>query len=223
MGYNTSSDYRRQARMAMSGKYWYMFGVSLLAMLVSGIGGGIAELFKTGDNFIEAIAAILCSLFVSIPINVGLIRFFIVSAKDNTDLTELIYPYKNGLMNVIITKIKKEVFVLLWSLLFIIPGIVASFSYFMVDYLIAENPNMDSRRAFEISKRAMEGYRLKVFLLGLSFIGWVLLGLCAFGVGVLFVEPYIQTAYVELYEDIKQNAIMRGIMSEDELSTQNVL
>lgn len=230
MEFKTSADYRHQARMTMSGKYWYMFGVSLLASLITGIGNSVSNLFVSHNSsgvpeptILGFIISLLALLFVTMPISVGLSRFFVISKRDNADVSELFYPYKNGLMNVALTMLKREIFVMLWSLLFIIPGIVKTFSYFMIDYLLAENPNMSGRRAFEISNQAMIGYRAKAFLLGLSFIGWLFLGMLAFGFGVLLVIPYMQAAYVELYEDIKQSAIDRGIMSADELYSQNVL
>ena len=229
MEFKTSSDYRRQARMVMSGKYWYMFGVSLLAMITIGIGSGISELFASYGNgvneptMLSTLVSFACILFINFPISVGLLRFFIISTRTEADVSELIYPYKNKCTNVIIAMLKRDVFVMLWSLLFIIPGVIKSYSYFMVGYLLAENPNMESSRAFEISKQAMEGYKMKVFSLNLSFMGWILLGLCAFGVGIVFVIPYEQTALVGLYEDIKQSAISRGIMSQEELTVQNVI
>ena len=82
---------------------------------------------------------------------------------------------------------------------------------------MAENPYISSSRAFEISKKAMVGYKGKAFLLGLSFIGWILLSILTFGIGLLFLEPYMSAAYAELYLDVKESAFERGIIMEGEL------
>ena len=227
----TCAEYRAAARGALKGKYWYAFGMCILVSVVDGLISGVAQLINAisgtsgelnsmvGSNYTIAgtIVLIALSIFVTIPLSIGLIRYFVLNSKGKADINELVYPYKNNLMNIIIAEIKKGLFLYLWTLLFIIPGIIKSYSYYMIDFIIAENPYITSKRAFEISKQAMNGYKMKTFLLGLSFIGWILLGVITFGIGLLFVVPYMQAAETELYLDIKASAFERGIIMDGEL------
>lgn len=93
----------------------------------------------------------------------------------------------------------------LWSLLFIIPGIIKAYEYSMIPYLLAENPNMSKQEAFAISKELMDGNKFNAFVLDLSFILWNFVGALALGLpGVFFVNPYVQLTNVELYVKLCQ-------------------
>ena len=230
----TCAEYRASARRALTGKYWYAFGMCILVSVIDGLVSGVVRLInelaggtvgiygidaimESGYSIEGFIILIALTIFVTVPFSIGLLRYFILNSKGRADINELVYPYKNNLLNIITAQIKQFVFIYLWTLLFIIPGIIKSFSYFMVDYIMAENPYITSRRAFEISKQAMNGYKMKAFLLGLSFIGWILLGVITFGIGLIFLVPYIEAAQTELYLDIKASAFERGIIIEGEL------
>ena len=99
-------------------------------------------------------------------------------------------------------KFLRTIYVLLWSLLFVIPGIIASFSYAMTDYILAENPEMSASEAISRSKEMMEGNRFRLFCLEFSFIGWSIL--CAFtlGIGNLWLTPYRQAATAAFYREV---------------------
>ena len=84
--------------------------------------------------------------------------------------------------------------------------------------MIADNPGLDRKRAFEITKAAMKGNKWKTFVLGLSFILWVLLGTITFGIGLIFLEPYVQVTFAEYYLDLKSTAIENGIATAEELN-----
>ncbi|MBQ2067167.1 MAG: DUF975 family protein, partial [Clostridiales bacterium] len=105
----------------------------------------------------------------------------------------------------------------LWSLLFLIPGIIKSYSYFMVPYIAADNPELPSSRVFEISKQTMKGEKWNLFVLQLSFILWHLGCLITCGFGYLFLTPYLEATYAELYACLKTKAMREGIIAEGEL------
>lgn len=108
--------------------------------------------------------------------------------------------------------------VFLWSLLFIIPGIIKSLSYAMTPYLLRDYPNIPAMDASVISERMMRGHRADVFIAQLSFLGWQLLGAMTFGIlTVLFVEPYQQISMAGIFEEIKQLALDQGVVSQEEL------
>ena len=107
--------------------------------------------------------------------------------------------------------------IFLWGLLFIIPGIIKSYEYYMVPYILAENPGIDSRRAFELSKEMTRDEKFDIFLLALSFIGWYLLGAITCGIGILFLEPYYQATFAELYQVMREKAFRFNFCNESEL------
>ena len=97
-------------------------------------------------------------------------------------------------------------FVVLWSLLFIIPGILAAYSYAMAPYIMAENPDMTAREAIAASKEMMQGNRWRLFCLGFSFIGWGLLCALTLGIGNLWLRPYEEAAQAAFYRDLSGTA-----------------
>lgn len=104
-----------------------------------------------------------------------------------------------------------DLYIWLWSLLFIIPGIIKTYSYYMVPYILAENPGISTDRAFEISKRTMDGEKGKAFYMHLSFLGWYILGFFACCIGIMFVNPYANATYAEFYAYVKQKSLSTGI------------
>ena len=98
-------------------------------------------------------------------------------------------------------------FIFLWTLLLFIPGIIAAYRYSMAPYLMAQNPDMGIREAVNRSKELMQGRKWRLFCLELSFIGWHLLCILTFGLGYLFLNPYIQSAYAAFYLDASGQGI----------------
>ena len=88
-------------------------------------------------------------------------------------------------------------------LLFIIPGIVKGYSYALTPYITHDQPALPVRACLRRSQQMMKGYKMKLFLLDLSFIGWILLCLVTFCIGFLWVKPYIETAHAKFYEELK--------------------
>ncbi|MBQ2829458.1 MAG: DUF975 family protein [Oscillospiraceae bacterium] len=96
----------------------------------------------------------------------------------------------------------RTLYVLGWSLLFIIPGIVAGYSYAMTPYILAENPEMEPKDAIRASKEMMIGNRWRLFCLEISFIGWSLLASLTFGIGYFVLTPYQQAAQAAFYREL---------------------
>lgn len=92
-------------------------------------------------------------------------------------------------------------FIWLWSLLFIVPGIIAAYRYRLAPYLMAENPNLGIREAVNMSKELMAGHKWRLFCLNLSFIGWGILSALTCGIGDLWLNPYIYAANAAFYVD----------------------
>ncbi|MBQ5316640.1 MAG: DUF975 family protein [Oscillospiraceae bacterium] len=169
---------------------------------------------------IAAALGSLYTIFVGNIIQVGYRKFHLDARyeRNNVDIMKLFSMFKNGYGNVAKTMFFRDLYVFLWSLLLIIPGIIKGYEYFLVPYILAENPNIDRDRAFEISRRTMDGEKMNCFLLGLSFIGWTILaGLVPLGIGNIFVFPYLYATYAEFYCCMKAKAITNGIALPGEL------
>ena len=111
-----------------------------------------------------------------------------------------------------------QLFVFLWSLLLVIPGIIKSFAYFMTPYILADSKNVTAKQALKLSMRMTKGYKGEIFIMQLSFIGWSLLSALTFGIlGILYVNPYIYTSYAGIYAELKQSAILNGTILPEEL------
>ena len=102
----------------------------------------------------------------------------------------------------VLTRLRRTVIIFLWSLLLIIPGIIATYSYAMTDCILAENPSLTPKEAMARSKALMVGNRWRLFCLELSFIGWVILCLFTLGIGALWLEPYISASFTAFYRDL---------------------
>lgn len=101
-------------------------------------------------------------------------------------------------------KLLQTLFVFLWSLLLIIPGIVKGYAYSMAPFIMAENPDMRPRDALDASEDLMEGHKAELFFLELSFIGWGLLSILTLGIGSLWLNPYIQAAHAAFYRNLNR-------------------
>lgn len=102
-----------------------------------------------------------------------------------------------------VTLLLMILYVFLWMLLFIVPGIIKSLSYSMTYYILKDDPQIKEEAAIELSKQMMEGHKMELFKLQLSFIGWALLSILSLGIGLFFLIPYMNTAFAHFYEDLK--------------------
>ncbi|MBS5078991.1 MAG: DUF975 family protein [Clostridiales bacterium] len=163
--------------------------------------------------------SIVLHLLIGMPILVGAKRFFMCSRERRTGVGELLYAFKSRyIVNVVLTMFLREVKIFLWTLLLIVPGIIKSLQYMMVPYILAENPDMERKRAFELSAEMMSGQLWEVFILKLSFIPWMILGAISCGIAnVLYVNPYMAATEAELYGVLRIYAIENGISNTYEL------
>ena len=147
------------------------------------------------------------SAFVASPIIVGKNRYFMEHRAFDSKFERLFWSFKSGrYMNVVKIMFWREFKIFLWSLLFVIPGIIKSYEYSMVPYILAENPHISSERAFELSKKMTRGEKWKIFVLDLSFLGWRILGVLCCCVGEIFLQPYVEATYAELYQIMREKA-----------------
>ena len=172
-----------------------------------------------GFVLIAMVVGVLFSVFVSNPVTVGKCRYFMESRVGNAPFSSLFSAFGDpAYRNVVKVMFMKNLFIFLWSLLFVIPGIYKAYQYRMVDYLMAENPYMTYQRALELSRQMTDGEKFNIFILELSFFGWLFLGALACGIGVFFVNPYIEATFAELYAALRAKAFAAGMTDASELS-----
>ena len=217
----TSKDFRAQARLALKGKWGAAIGVCVVADF---LGGGVSiptnfTGISTGSASTGYLNGILSSQLVAsiltIAVVAGLIVLVIggaVTMGRCSFFTKLIKGEKprfgelfgcfSPLWRGFCMQFLMGLFTFLWSLLLIIPGILAAYNYAMTPYLMAEFPDLDVMDALRESKRLMHGNRFRLFCLELSFIGWFLLCILTFGIGTLWLSPYQETAVAAFYMDV---------------------
>ena len=212
----TRVELKSRAKEALRQKYWMGFAVCFIAGIIMAIPSTINQYFNMIALFAQtelpakligsfAIIFILFSVFVANVLSVGIARYFLQSREVECDVGLLFFGFRRGsYINVAKTMFFRDLFIGLWSLLFVIPGIVKSYEYFLVPYILAENPDIEWREALALSKKMTYGHKLDIFILGLSFLGWALLGILLCFIGVLFLDPYINATYAELYTELKR-------------------
>lgn len=169
--------------------------------------------------FLIALAfALALRIFLLAPLEVGGMRFFKQAAEQDTNLGNLGYAFGSGrYVPIVKTMFWRGLLNFLWFLLLVIPGFVKSYAYSQVPFILSDNPGIDYRRAVQLSNHMTRGHKLRMFVLDLSFLGWILLGTLALFVGVFFVLPYIYATKAELYLELRDEAFRQGITSPDEL------
>ena len=154
--------------------------------------------------FIIVMAIVLAiNAFIINPLVIGGQRFFVKNLDEEANVSNIGYGFDNNYKNIAITMFFRDLYTILWTLLFIIPGIVKSYEYRMIPYLLADDPTMTKDQAFAISKEMMTGNKWKAFVLDLSFLGWHILGILTLGIlEIFYVAPYQYSTNAALYRKL---------------------
>ncbi|MCM3124784.1 MULTISPECIES: DUF975 family protein [unclassified Mesobacillus] len=208
------SQIKKKALASLKGKWGIGVALTFLIFLITTIVPGIIEVVLSG-GFSEwanqdetPLIADMVNLLISflfIPLTVASYWFFLVIARWNDPkISDIFAVYKKWELSLklIGTSILVGIFTILWSLLLIIPGIIKGISYSQVFFLLRDNPQLSALEAITESKIRMKGYKWKYFLLNLSFIGWAFIAIFTFGIGFLWLAPYISTANATFYNEL---------------------
>lgn len=168
--------------------------------MITGLLAGIAT--------VVILIVLVAKVFVGNLLKMGGYRFFILNQTAQPGIGTLLDGFRSGhYVNIVLTMFLRDLFTALWSLLLVVPGIVKHYEYLMVPYIIAENPAMDYKEAFQISKQMMDGEKMEAFIMDLSFLGWYLLSAVTCGLlAIFYVNPYVQASFAEMYTFNKQKA-----------------
>lgn len=180
------------AKAQIKGNIGILFLISIVVYLISLV-----------PNFIPVVGSLVSAIVVAPALALGLVRIYIalVGGK-KPEVSDVFGGFKDFWIAFKVSFLT-GLYTFLWSLLFVIPGIVKAFSYSMAQYIIAENPNMGANEAITLSRKMMNGHKMEAFVLGLSFILWFLLVGITFGIAAIYVGPYINATMVNFYNKIK--------------------
>ena len=162
-----------------------------------------AVVMAVASLFIIAVALAI-DAFIANPLELGCKRFFRRNLDEPAGLSNIMFAFDSSYKNIVKTMFLRDLYIVLWSMLFVIPGIVKAYEYKMIPYRLSENPEMTTEAAFAESKKLMTGNKWKAFVLDLSFILWDLASIATCGlVGIFWSEPYKASTQAALYEAIK--------------------
>ena len=223
-----SKELRVKAWESLKGKYWMAFAV----VLVTGLIGSISNIFTSfGQNLgevlglvdpaeldstmmigalvlsgvviVSAIIGLIFGIFVSSPITVGLCNYFIINTDSKPSFKDAFSGFKVKYGRNVGTLLLVAIKSVLWTLLLVIPGIIKTYEYSIIPYILADDPEISSKDAFKKAKEMMKGNKWRLFKLEFSFIGWALLSALTLGIGVFFLLPYVNAATAEFYVELK--------------------
>ena len=208
-----NSELRAQARERLEGQ-WGTFVLMTFLMLViqtilqiPGYIGSLLEILSP-ENVLASLSFSNISNILSLlalPLSWGLtVSLLRNHREESVDLENLFDGFRGGrYTRVFCALFLVNLFTILWTLLLIIPGIMKAFSYALTPYIIMDEPELTARQAITRSCEIMEGRRWKLFCLYLSFIGWGILSLLTFGIGILWLVPYMNASFAAFYEDAR--------------------
>ena len=192
----TASEIRAKARQQLDNnifgnKWLYALVVCLIISAISGI----------------ASTTVIIPILISGPLSFGAAKVFLglTRSDEPIKIEDTFAGFTSDIGGNIILGLLTSVFTFLWSLLFVIPGIVKAYSYSMAFYIKHDNPTYTWKQCIDESRKIMNGNKMRLFLLDLSFIGWIIVGILCLGIGTLWVSPYMSAAHANFYQEISQN------------------
>lgn len=217
----SASDLRARARLSLAGNYWNAVLVAFVASIFGGlIYGGInididseavKEIFGKMPRIVTLYLAVVGSFASTLSIvtfvlggvvELGYAKYLLKQHDgqpgSTKDLFSMFHMFKQGFLQALL----RGIYVFLWTLLFIIPGIVKAYSYAMTPFIMIENPELTPKQAIAASRELMYGHKGELFWLELTFIGWGMLCVLTCGIGYFFLNPYTNAAYAAFYRDL---------------------
>ncbi len=187
----TNKELMAQALEALRGKWWLAVGALALAALVNIVSQSIPMI------------SFITSILVAGPMSLGIAYFVLAIARSKTPKVSEIFSGFDRFGTAIATYVLSVLFIILWALLLIIPGIIAALSYSQIYFILSDNKDIGPMEAIDRSKKMMMGNKWKFFCLVWRFFGWMLLSILTLGIGFLWLMPYMYVTFAKFYEDVK--------------------
>lgn len=186
---------KANAKSQIKGKIGILFLIALIIGLISGAAGFILGLIPGG--------AILASIIITPAFALSTVRVYLMLLGNKTPTVADAFSGFDDFWSAFKVTFLVGLFTYLWSLLFIVPGIVKGISYSMSTYILAENKGKKALECIKESKEMTNGHKGELFVLGLSFIGWYLLGCITLGIAFIWIVPYMNATYANAYQSLK--------------------
>ncbi len=211
-------DIKREAKQVIKKHWGFGLLISVISFAIYGLfpefidilaSGGFHN-YIVGDNSASILGSLLSMLIslIVFPIVVGSYWVYLRLVRGETaQISDIFIPITNAnvFIKTILTTLLAGIFTILWSLLFIIPGIIKSIAYSQVYYILKDHPEYSPNQAITKSRELMDGNKWKYFVFGLSFIGWWLLCLVTIGLALIWVVPYYSTAAAKFYDQLSDH------------------
>jgi uncharacterized membrane protein len=194
----TSARIRELARGSLTGNWTTAVLHFLLYYVIVAVIGALSR--------IPAIGWIV-SVLLTGPMMYGLYAYFLELSRGKVPLTETLFSGFGRFVDTFLLNLLMSIYIFLWALLLIIPGIIAALRYSQAYYILKDNPGISAMEAINRSKEMMDGHKGRLFVLTLSFIGWFLLSCITFGIGFLWLAPYFYTATGHFYNDLISRSV----------------
>ena len=193
---------KENAKKSLQGKYGDAIALLGIMFAFSFALGLVIGFFRLEEDLASTLAD-LCSLLISCALGFGMTSYFLKISRNEPVTYNELFSKTNMFVSYLSISLLVGLFTFLWTLAFIIPGIIASLSYSMVFFVKLDNPDMGAMDVLRKSKQIMSGHKMDYFVLGLSFLGWIILGVFTFGILYLWLIPYMQVTYANFYNSIK--------------------
>ena len=196
-----NSEYKDMALRSLEGNWTKAVVASLIAFLILEIVG------SSPSMLVDPVPGMVWQGVITImllPLAWGYTVFFLRMAREENTDYERLFDGFSQYVRITLAELLKGIYVLLWMLLLIIPGIVKDYSYAMTEFILKDHPEMSGEEAICQSMKMMQGHKMQLFLLDLSMIGWFILSCLTLGIGFLFLVPYNNSAHAHFYEDLKE-------------------
>lgn len=186
------SELRARARASLGGRIFSDKWMSMLLVILIG-SAAYAVVAFTGIGPLLLIG----------PVSVAMAYYARRLAKNEwADFGDTLSFVGHHFVPCMLSGLLQHLFIFLWSCLFLVPGIVKNYSYAMTPYVRIDHPDWSAEQCITESRRLMNGHKWQLFLLQLSFLGWIIVGALAFGIGTLWVTAYMQAATAHFYEEL---------------------
>lgn len=193
------SELKAQAKKQIKGNIGILFVIALVIAIISGIATAVLSL-------IPVVGSIAASIIITPAFMLSFVRVYLNLTAGTKPEVEHAFAGFDDFWSAFKVNFFVGLFTFLWSLLFVIPGIVKLYSYSMSMYILAENKGKPALDCISESEDMTEGHKMELFVLDLSFIGWVLLGTITFGIAFIWIDPYMQATYANAYRFLKSGA-----------------
>lgn len=183
------------------GNIFIGIGIIFAISLLFSFGVGIVQIIFGETSFITFIVSLVVE-FLLVPLQIGLNGYMMGFVQNDTFNRDAIFAPYDDTFKIIGASILMSFVIMVGFIFFIIPGIYLAFSYALVPYLLVTNKDLSITETLELSRKMMNGHKLDLFVLGISFLGWMLLVPCTFGIILIWLYPYMMTATTKFFVDI---------------------